>query len=260
VALAGRVVDPSQRFLRASQPALAQTKRITTAALGDRRAKLARLVHNLGLLARTTATRTSQLARLVETADATFGALASQEGSLRDSVSLLPARCRRRGARWTSTRGFAAQLGPALTALRPAARDPLALPSQVRGRCCATGQPILATQILPLVHDAFPVSLDQSRLRFLTLLSSSPPPLVLRLPRPQLRRQRTGLQPGLAGQGLLFWTAWFFHNSNSVVSLEDAHGVAWRGQLLASCSTFDAIPQIAPLLQLVAAAPTCPPH
>ena len=39
-----------------------------------------------------------------------------------------------------------------------------------------------------------------------------------------------------------------------------AQGVAWRGQLITSCSTFDAIPQIAPLLQLVAAAPTCPPH
>ena len=41
---------------------------------------------------------------------------------------------------------------------------------------------------------------------------------------------------------------------------QGSQGVAWRGQLVASCSTWDAIPQVAPLLQLVAAAPTCPPH
>jgi phospholipid/cholesterol/gamma-HCH transport system substrate-binding protein len=254
-ALAGRGVD-LRRVLRASEPALAQTKRIT-AALSDRRAKLARLVHNLGLLSRTTATRTSQLARLVETADATFGALASQEGSLRDSVSLLPGTLQEAHGALDSTRGFAAQLGPALTALRPAARD--LAPALLKARpLLRDGRPILANQIRPLVHDAVPVARDLPPT--LSDLRGVTPDLISAFRVLNYVVNELAYNPPGPAKGYLFWTAWFFHNSNSVVSLEDAHGATWRGQLLASCSTFDAIPQIAPLLQLVAAAPTCPPH
>jgi phospholipid/cholesterol/gamma-HCH transport system substrate-binding protein len=254
-ALAGRGVD-LRRVLRASEPALAQTKRIT-AALSDRRAKLARLVHNLGLLSRTTATRTSQLARLVETADATFGALASQEGSLRDSVSLLPGTLQEAHGALDSTRGFAAQLGPALTALRPAARD--LAPALLKARpLLRDGRPILANQIRPLVHEAVPVARDLPPT--LSDLRGVTPDLISAFRVLNYVVNELAYNPPGPAKGYLFWTAWFFHNSNSVVSLEDAHGATWRGQLLASCSTFDAIPQIAPLLQLVAAAPTCPPH
>jgi phospholipid/cholesterol/gamma-HCH transport system substrate-binding protein len=60
-------------------------------------------------------------------------------------------------------------------------------------------------------------------------------------------------------EGYLFWSAWFFHNADSILSTEDAQGVAWRGQLMASCSTIAQLPKIDPVVQLVAALPACPP-
>ena len=34
-------------------------------------------------------------------------------------------------------------------------------------------------------------------------------------------------------EGYLYWTAWFFHNVNSVFSSQDAHGVMTRGLFVA---------------------------
>ena len=60
-----------------------------------------------------------------------------------------------------------------------------------------------------------------------------------------------GHNPEGPEEGYLFWTSWFIHNAASIVSLEDAHGVAWRGLVIGSCSTFGQIiatnPALAPL-------------
>ena len=61
-------------------------------------------------------------------------------------------------------------------------------------------------------------------------------------------------------EGYLFWLPWFMHNSDSVVSIEDAHGVAIRGLILFGCTGLPSVilanPALAPLLQL----PICPIH
>ena len=44
-------------------------------------------------------------------------------------------------------------------------------------------------------------------------------------------------------EGYLFWLAWFGHNSNSLLSEGDAHGIFWRGQTMVSCSTLTALGQ-----------------
>ena len=41
-----------------------------------------------------------------------------------------------------------------------------------------------------------------------------------------------GYNPPGKEEGYLFWTAWFNHNANSILSVEDAHGVAWRGLVM----------------------------
>jgi phospholipid/cholesterol/gamma-HCH transport system substrate-binding protein len=55
-------------------------------------------------------------------------------------------------------------------------------------------------------------------------------------------------------EGYLFHLAWYSHNAASVVSLGDAHGVAWRGLVMGSCSTFPDVvganPALLPLSQL----------
>src|SRR5439155_1329533 len=42
-------------------------------------------------------------------------------------------------------------------------------------------------------------------------------------------------------EGYLFWLPWFVHNSNSVVSIEDAHGAAFRGLVLFGCSSVPSV-------------------
>ena len=55
-----------------------------------------------------------------------------------------------------------------------------------------------------------------------------------------------GYNPPGPEEGYLFWTAWFFHNADSILSIEDAQGVAWRGGLITSCSTLAGLPANAP--------------
>ena len=50
-----------------------------------------------------------------------------------------------------------------------------------------------------------------------------------------------GYNPPGPEEGYLFWLAWFFHNADSILSIEDAHGRRWRGGLITSCSTLTAL-------------------
>ena len=38
-------------------------------------------------------------------------------------------------------------------------------------------------------------------------------------------------------EGYLFWTAWFIHDADSMLSVQDAQGSVWRGLLVVGCST-----------------------
>jgi phospholipid/cholesterol/gamma-HCH transport system substrate-binding protein len=60
-------------------------------------------------------------------------------------------------------------------------------------------------------------------------------------------------------EGFLFWLAWFIHNGNSVVTVEDAHGVAWRGLVMFGCSTLGQVLAANPALQPLSQLPLCPP-
>jgi phospholipid/cholesterol/gamma-HCH transport system substrate-binding protein len=68
-----------------------------------------------------------------------------------------------------------------------------------------------------------------------------------------------GYNPPGPEEGYLFWAAWFFHNADSILSIEDAQGAAWRGGLIASCSTLSGLPSNAPeLALLMPQLPVCP--
>ncbi len=68
-----------------------------------------------------------------------------------------------------------------------------------------------------------------------------------------------GYNPSGPEEGYLFWSAWFFHNADSILSIEDAQGAAWRGGLITSCSTLAALPQAnAALASVMPQLPVCP--
>lgn len=249
----GRSAD-LRAVLHASQPTVARLHRIT-AAVADRRAKLRRLVHDLRLLSGTAATRDAQLGQLVDAGNATLGALASQEDALREGLERLPGTLEAAREALVAVEPFARRLGPASQALRPAARrirptvralEPLA----------RQGTPILRRQLRPLVREARPLVSDLT-----------PAVADLRAVTPSLTRafvvlnrvvNELGHNPEGPEEGYLYWLAWFAHNANSVLGIEDAHGVSWRGQLIGSCSSYAVLEQTSPLLQLLFAFPHCP--
>jgi phospholipid/cholesterol/gamma-HCH transport system substrate-binding protein len=46
-----------------------------------------------------------------------------------------------------------------------------------------------------------------------------------------------GYNPPGDNEGNLFWMSWWFHNWNSILSSQDAHGTIARATVLTDCST-----------------------
>jgi phospholipid/cholesterol/gamma-HCH transport system substrate-binding protein len=244
--LEGRGQD-LRRLVRASEPTFRMTARIGR-ALADRRAKLARLVTNLHVLSRAAATKDSQLASLVSASTAVFGTIASREGDLGRAVDLLPGSVSALDRALVSTRGFALDARPALDALRPTVRGLAPALVQVRP-LLRTAEPVLRTRLRPLVHDAIPVV--HELLPSVRLVNRADPDLIRTADVLTYVVNELLYNPPGAEEGYLFHLAWFAHNADSLLSVEDAHGVVWRGLLMVGCSSLgqalDANPALAPI-------------
>lgn len=251
--LGDRGVD-LRKVLAASQPTLRSARRVTR-ALADRRAKVKRLVRNLRLLSQATAESDKQLVRLVDGSAAVFDTIGSHDAQLAASVERLPGALNATRDALAETRGLADELGPTARELRPAVRELGPALVDVRP-LLRDAAPILRDDLRPLVRDATPLVRD---LR----------PSVRRLNPATADLVRTGkvlnyvvnqlgYNPPGSEEGYLFWLAWFNHNANSILSIEDAHGAVWRGLVVVGCSTagqaLGANPALAPLLN----APICP--
>ena len=243
-----------RKVLEASQPTLRSTRRVTR-ALADRRAKVKRLVRNLRLLSQATADSDKQLVRLVDGSAAVFETIGGRDAQLAASVERLPGALQATRGALTETRGLADELGPTARELRPAVRE--------------LGPALV--DVRPLLRDATPILRDDLRplVRQATPLVRDLRPSVKRLNPATADLVRTGkvlnyvvnqlgYNPPGPEEGYLFWLSWFTHNANSILSIEDAQGVAWRGLVMVGCSSagqvLGANPALAPLLN----APICP--
>jgi phospholipid/cholesterol/gamma-HCH transport system substrate-binding protein len=243
-----------RKVLAASQPTLRSTRRVAR-ALADRRAKVKRLVHNLRLLSQATADSDTELVKLVDGSSAVFDTIGSHDAQLAASVERLPGALHATRDALTEARGLATELGPTARELRPAVRE--LGPAMVEVRpLLRDAAPILRDDLRPLVREATPLVRD---LR----------PSVARLNPATRDLIRTGdvlthvvnelgYNPPGPEEGYLFWLAWFTHNANAMVSIDDAHGAVWRGLVMIGCSSGAQViggnPALAPLLN----APICP--
>jgi phospholipid/cholesterol/gamma-HCH transport system substrate-binding protein len=253
-ALDGRAID-LRRILKAAEPTLQQTERVTRAIAG-RRVQLRRLIHNLGALSQATANKDVQLARLVDSADATFSTIAGRESELRASLAQLPGVLEATRGALSSGQRATNELGPTLRSLRPAARELPDTLVQIRP-LLRQGTPIVRKQLRPFVHEAAPMVADlRPALRD---LGADTPDLVTAFDVLNYVVNELAYNPsGSSEEGYLFWASWFFHNSASLLSIEDTHGAVWRGQLIASCSAISGITAIAPLMAAQLPLPVCP--
>ena len=224
--------DDLRAVFRAGAPTVERTRRVAHALAGRER-ELRRLVHALRQLAGAAAEKDEDLARLVTTAHATLETVAAHDDDVRTTLERLPG---------------------TLDALRPATQD--------LARALPRVDPLLedarpaAKRLRGLVGPALPVARDlDPALRDLAAVT------------PHLRRafdvlthvvNELGHNPEGPEEGYLFWLTWFAHNANSILSIDDAQGVAWRGALLMSCSSYGALQDAAPLLAVAAGSPGCP--
>ncbi|MBV9212691.1 MAG: MCE family protein [Actinobacteria bacterium] len=253
--LRGRGAD-LRRVLRATQPTFAQTSRIAR-AIADRRTKLARLVTNLHRLASAAAGRDADLGRLVDSSSAVFGTLAARDADLQSAVARLPGALHATRNALVATRGLAVDARPALTALLPVAQE--LAPALVQARpLLSEATPVVANGVRPFVRAAIPLLAKFGP--ELARVDSTTPGLVDAGHALNRVANELAYNPPGKEEGYLFWLPWFMHNSNSVLSIEDAHGAAFRGLVLVGCTSLPAVilanPALFPFLQL----PLCPIH
>lgn len=252
--LEGRGPD-LRAVLKASQPTLAHAARVSR-AVADRRVKVRRLIANLRKLSEAAATKDDDLRNLTDSASAVLRTLGERDADLQASIERLPGALGATREAFGEAGGLALDARPALAALRPVARE--LAPALVEAR--------------PLLRDATPIVRDD--LRPLVRLTA---PLLRKLRKPLEQVDRVtspdlisagrtlnrtvnvlGHNPPGPEEGYLFHLSWYVHNAVSILSIEDAHGVAWRGLVLGSCSSFPTLVDLNPALAPLGQLPICP--
>ena len=222
------------------EPTARDGRRITR-LLVKRRHNIKRVIHNFQTLSTALADRDDQLASLVDSANANFEALASEEGALREAIRLFPGALDQTEQTLTKTATLAGELGPALERLRPFARELAPALRKTRPFFDET-TPIIRDQIRPFARDVQPTVRDlRSATADLAVVS------------PRLSRSfgvlnrffnMLAYDPPGARKSFNFWAAWSAHAGATLFKLQDAHGPIRRGLVLVNCNGYDVLEQV----------------
>jgi phospholipid/cholesterol/gamma-HCH transport system substrate-binding protein len=202
--------------------------------LAERRANIARSIHNFREVSQELGARDTQLADFVDSSNAALEGFANQEASLRETFQELPSTLQATQDALASGDEFALELGPASERLIPSSRKLGPALREVRPFLRETVAPI-RDQIRPFtrqVRAPIKTSVDAAN-----ALSENTPPLTAGLT--DLNRLFNALAFNPPGQeeGYLFWTAWLNHNQNNQFAFQDATSPLRRGLVLMSCNT-----------------------
>jgi phospholipid/cholesterol/gamma-HCH transport system substrate-binding protein len=222
-----------RRLLAAAEPTTAELRRLLN-TFAARRDQIAHLTHNLSEISQIAGRHEGDIRRTIRYSSDALFSLARQDSSLRDSLTRLPGTLDATDSALRDSRPLASELGPAAHDLTPAVHRLTRSLSPLR----------------PLVREATPNVRDKLRpfvkagvpaLRELRPAADALGGTLTDLPSITRRvnyitNELTYNPPG-SEEGYLFWIPWFSHNSSSMLSTQDAHGSAWRGLVLFSCST-----------------------
>jgi phospholipid/cholesterol/gamma-HCH transport system substrate-binding protein len=231
-----------RRLLVASEPTAASIRR-TLAVLAGRRQEIARLVHNVGTVAEVAGRNEDEIERTIRFSSDALGALAEEDQAIRDSLTRLPGTLEATSSALRHVRPLAEELGPAAEELTPAIRR-LTPATRALRPLVTEATPIIRDRVRPFVEAGIP-SLRELYPATVALrgTASELPPVVQRVN--YIVNELLHNPPG-SEEGYLFWTSWFFHNAASMLSTQDAHGGAWRGLVLFSCSSLQSLTDLLP--------------
>jgi phospholipid/cholesterol/gamma-HCH transport system substrate-binding protein len=251
--LNGRGVD-LRNIIKAGYPTLRDSA-VLTKALADRRAKVRRLVSNLQRLSHAAASKDTELTQLARASSAVLTTVGDREAKLGAAVDRLPGALGATRQALAEAKPLAQELTPAATRLRPMARE--LGPALVAARpLLRDATPVLRNHLRPLVREATPLVRDLRPA--VTNVNRSLPPLVATGKDANYIVNELLYNPPGTEEGFLFWASWFFHNSDSILSIEDAHGAAWRGLVMVGCSSLATVTAATPALAPLKDAAICP--
>jgi phospholipid/cholesterol/gamma-HCH transport system substrate-binding protein len=252
---AGQGLHNNSRALAATFKRFEPTARYSlkiTQLLAQRRANIARTIHNFRLLSEALASRNGDLASFVTASNDVFSRFAAQDANIRATLRELPSTLQATQLGLGKADQLARALGPSLQALRPTARALGPANVAVRPFFRETA-PIIRTQLRPFTRQALPVVRDlRPAVQNLSVLTPNLT-TTFRVVNYALNELAYNA-PGPADEGYLFWASWANHAANSIFSTQDAHGPIRRGLFLANCSSLALLKQIAsanPTLQLL---------
>lgn len=240
-ALSGNAPADLRETFKRFEPTTRDAKRIT-AKLASRRANIRRTIHNFQELATELGSKDTQLAGLVDSANANFQAIANQDQNLREALRLLPSTLDRTRTTLTSVGDLSDQLGPALQKLRPGARALGPSLSQTRP-FLRTTTPVIRTQLRPFARDVRPTVRDLRRAA--TNLAVVTPRLTKTFKVLNALLNTLAYNPPGGEEGYLFWASWASHAGATVFGGQDAHGPIRRGLIVTSCDTLGVLDQVA---------------
>lgn len=234
----GAPTDLRETFKR-FEPTARDTAKFTR-LLTQRRTNIKRAIHSFQLVSTELGTKDSQLARLVDSANANFEAFAQEEAALREALQLFPSTLSQTATTLDDVGVLAAELGPTLQGLRPFARE-LAPSLRAQRPFLRDTTPIIRDQVRPFARDVQPTVRD------LKAATADLAPVAPRLTRSfkVLNRFFNELSydpPN--GESYLFWSAWAAHNGALLSTAQDAHGPMTRGIVLLTCGDYVTLQQI----------------
>lgn len=219
--------------LRRLEPTIRDLARIN-APLAKRRRNVSRAIHSFSLLSEELGRGERELSAFVDSSSSVLGAFAEQEVAIREALRELPSTLSETREALTASARLSRELTPALTELLPLA--------EALGPALEESRPFFKQTLAPIRDQLRPTSREiRKPVKHLKGLSKPLAPTVegLKSGIKNLNRLLNVLayDPPGAEEGYLFWFAWLGHNTNSLFTLQDAHGPLRRAIVLASCQT-----------------------
>jgi len=225
-----RRFDPTARYLAR-----------VNGRLAGRRENIRRSIHSFRLVLAALSDRDAKLKELVGSSNVVFRTLGEQDARLREALRELPPTLRATRSGLGKAERLAAELGPTLEGLRPAARALGPALRQTRP-FLRTTTPVLRDRLRPFARDARPTV---RKLRPAARdLAVATPGLVRSFRVVNYLLNTLAYNPPGAEEGYLFWASWANHAGNSLFGTQDAHGPIRRGLFLISCSTAVVLDQL----------------
>jgi phospholipid/cholesterol/gamma-HCH transport system substrate-binding protein len=226
--------------------------------VAQRSNQLADLVHNLNILTAEIGNHRGDVTQFVTASNDALSKIAAQDPDVQRATAELPGTLSTAQTSLKQVDALAQQLGPTFGALRPFARRLDGLNTSLRD-LANSATPILHGQIRPFVRDARPAipPLKTAAKRY-----SKAAPKLTTLGQEINRLGNTaafnpngaenpygpgnptpaacgGVKPSLTAncrdEGYLYWAAWLGHNSSSVFTSQDAHGLYRRIYFTLTC-------------------------